>query len=145
MDIQLCMFWWFLHGLHNIHFTGSHENQCRFCYPWIRAEVHHCGALWKIPSQMSNENLFGSLCLGQAVFLCQKRPKFCPMALKDLACMVLHHCSVFRKEKGLKNKRRVAVYTWQWLYVVTCWFCLQITVISPSEMEEVFVFCFLSV
>jgi len=40
---------------------------------------------------------------------------------------------VLRKEKGLKNKRRVAVYTWQRLYVVTCGFYLQVTVISPSN------------
>lgn len=37
------------------------------------------------------------------------------------------------KEIGLKNERRVAVYTWQQLYVVTCGFCLHITVISPSN------------
>lgn len=146
MDVQLCMFWWFLHGLHNFCFTGSHQSQCRFYCPWIRAELHHCRALWKMPPHISKETTWKFVSWPRkTLLLCLRKLKFCPMALKDLTCLVLHHCSVFRKEKGLKNERRVAVNTWQWLYVVTCGFCLQITVISPSEMEEVFVFCFLSV
>lgn len=104
MDVQLYMFWWFLHGLYNIHFTESHQSQCRFDYPWIREELHHCGALWKTPPQISEQKLCGIWCLGQAVLLCQRKPKFCPMALKVFICMVLHHCSVFRKEKGSKKK-----------------------------------------
>lgn len=56
------------------------------------------------------------------------------MPLKDLTCTVLQLCcSVLRKEKGLKNERTVAVYTWQGLYVAIWGFCLQITVISPSN------------
>lgn len=66
--------------------------------------------------------------------LCQMKPRFCPVPLKDLTCMVLQLCcSVLRKEKGLKNERTVAVYTWQGLYVVIWGLCLQITVISPGN------------
>lgn len=58
--------------------------------------------------------------------------------------MVLQRCcSELRKEKGWKNEGRVAVYTWQRLYVVTCGFCLQITVISPSNAWNGRGFCIL--
>lgn len=54
---------------------------------------------------------------------------------------------MFSAQEEKRHKEGVTVYTWQQLYVATCGFCRQITVISPSEleMEEGFVFCFLSV
>lgn len=101
------MFWWFLHGLHNFCFTGSHQSQCRFYCPWIRAELHHCRALWKMPPHISKETTWKFVSWPRkTLLLCLRKLKFCPMALKDLTCLVLHHCSVFRKEKRLKEWKK---------------------------------------
>ena len=101
---------------------------------WIRDGIQHCWALQKTPAANVHIETIWKLVSWPINVVMSEEAKVLPPAFNRFN---LHGAAallfVLRKEKGLKNKRRVAVYTWQRLYVVTCGFYLQVTVISPSN------------